>query len=183
MCVTCHVHFCQNDRLSLMCHCGNTGVERTPNKSQHTKFTLENKSLLPLQPGFEHKTFRSRVRRSTNTLTRLPTVYSVTTKPRCATEPCLAPSLCIATVYSVIIKPWCATSWCGHACALPQCIQLSLSLSVRHYGTAMPGPQPEYNHCVFQSQIIEPWHVIPQVSHTCLQPVKHGVFIQYHGAT
>ena len=26
-----------------MCHCGNTGVEHTPNKSQHTKLTLEKK--------------------------------------------------------------------------------------------------------------------------------------------
>ena len=26
------------------CPCGDTGVERTPNKSQHTKLTLENKS-------------------------------------------------------------------------------------------------------------------------------------------
>ena len=25
-----------------MCHCGNTVMERTPNKSQHTKLTLEN---------------------------------------------------------------------------------------------------------------------------------------------
>ena len=28
-----------------MCHCGNTGVEQTLNKSQHTKFTLEKKIL------------------------------------------------------------------------------------------------------------------------------------------
>ena len=28
---------------SFMCHCGNTGVEQTPNKSQHTKLTLERK--------------------------------------------------------------------------------------------------------------------------------------------
>ena len=46
------------------CHCGNTGVERTPNKSQHTKLTLEKKIVPPLLPGFELATFRSRVRRS-----------------------------------------------------------------------------------------------------------------------
>ena len=40
----------------------NTGVERTPNKSQHTKLTLENIILLPLLPGFELAIFRSRVR-------------------------------------------------------------------------------------------------------------------------
>ena len=40
------------------------GVERTPNKSQHTKLTLEKKILLPLLPGFELATFRSQIRRS-----------------------------------------------------------------------------------------------------------------------
>ena len=47
-----------------MCHCGNTGVERTLSKSQHTKLTLEKKFRLPLLPGIELATFRSRVRRS-----------------------------------------------------------------------------------------------------------------------
>ena len=28
---------------SFICHCGNIGMERTPNKSQHTKVTLEKK--------------------------------------------------------------------------------------------------------------------------------------------
>ena len=49
-------------------HCGNTGVERTPNKSQHTKLTLEKKILPPLLPVFELATFRSLVRRFTNKL-------------------------------------------------------------------------------------------------------------------
>ena len=31
----------------------NTGVERTPSESQHTKFTLEKKILPPLLPGFK----------------------------------------------------------------------------------------------------------------------------------
>ena len=47
-----------------MCHYGNTGVEQTSNKSQHTKLTLEKKILPPLLPGFELATFGSRVRRS-----------------------------------------------------------------------------------------------------------------------
>ena len=47
-----------------MCHCGNTGVERTRNKSQHRKLTLAKKILPPLLQGFELATFRSRVRRS-----------------------------------------------------------------------------------------------------------------------
>ena len=38
-------------------------MERTPNKSQHTKLTLEKKILQPLLPGFELATFRSRLRR------------------------------------------------------------------------------------------------------------------------
>ena len=42
----------------------NTGMERTPNRNPHTKLTLEKKILLPLLPGFELATFRSRVRRS-----------------------------------------------------------------------------------------------------------------------
>ena len=38
------------------------GMERTPNKSQHTKSTLEKKILPTLLPGFELATSRSRVR-------------------------------------------------------------------------------------------------------------------------
>ena len=49
---------------SFTFHCGNTGVERTPNKSHHTKLTLEKNVLPPLLPGFELATFRSRIRRS-----------------------------------------------------------------------------------------------------------------------
>ena len=36
-----------------MCHCGDTGVERTPNKSQHTKLSPEKVILPPLLLGFE----------------------------------------------------------------------------------------------------------------------------------
>ena len=39
-------------------------MERTLNKSQHTKLTLEKKILPLLLPGFELATSRSRVRRS-----------------------------------------------------------------------------------------------------------------------
>ena len=35
----------------------NMGMERIPNKSQHTKLTLEKKILLPLLLGFELATF------------------------------------------------------------------------------------------------------------------------------
>ena len=52
---------------SFMCHCGNMGVERTPNK-KHTKLTLEKKILLPLLPGFKHNL-------SITSPARLPTSY------------------------------------------------------------------------------------------------------------
>ena len=44
---------------SITCHCGNTGVEWTLKKSQHTKLTLEKKILLPLLPRFKLATFPS----------------------------------------------------------------------------------------------------------------------------
>ena len=47
-----------------MCHCHNMEVERTLNKSQHRKLTLEKKILLLLLPGFKFATFRLRVRRT-----------------------------------------------------------------------------------------------------------------------
>ena len=42
---------------SFMCHCGNTRVEQTTNKSQHMKLTLEKKIFLPLLLGFELATY------------------------------------------------------------------------------------------------------------------------------
>ena len=68
--VTCHLHFGKMTG-SFTSHCGNTGVEQTPNKSQHTKLTLKKKILLPLLPGFELATFQSQVWRSTNMLSWL----------------------------------------------------------------------------------------------------------------
>ena len=59
-----------------MCHYGNTGVEQTPNESQHTKLTLEKKILLPLLPGFELALFWSRVRRSNQQAIPAPKVPS-----------------------------------------------------------------------------------------------------------
>ena len=46
---------------SSMCCCDNTGVEQTPNKSQHTKLSLEKKIIPLLLPGFELATFQSQV--------------------------------------------------------------------------------------------------------------------------
>ena len=47
-------------------------MERKPNKSQHKKLTLEKKIYSPLLPRLELTTFRSRIWRSTNKLSRLP---------------------------------------------------------------------------------------------------------------
>ena len=41
--------------------CSNTGVEQAPEKSQHSRLTLEKKSLLPTLPGFELAIFPSQV--------------------------------------------------------------------------------------------------------------------------
>ena len=60
---------------SFTCHCDNTGVERTPNESHCRKLILEKKILSLLLPGLELATFRSRVRRSSNKLSRLPWRY------------------------------------------------------------------------------------------------------------
>ena len=43
--VLCHLHFWQNDRGLFTCHCGNTGVERTPNESAHKVDSGEENSL------------------------------------------------------------------------------------------------------------------------------------------
>ena len=62
--VTGHLNFRQNDRGLLRATAVTRGVERTPNKRQHTKLTQEEKILPPLLPGFELTTFWWRVRRS-----------------------------------------------------------------------------------------------------------------------
>ena len=61
---------------SFMCCCGNTEMERTLNKSRHTKLNLEKKILPPLLPGIELATFWSWVWRSYQQA--IPTPISVT---------------------------------------------------------------------------------------------------------
>ena len=70
--VTCHLHFWQEWPGSFTCHCSKTGLEWTPNKSQHTNLTPEKKILPPLLLGFDLVTFRSQVWSSTNKLSWLP---------------------------------------------------------------------------------------------------------------
>ena len=43
---------------SFTCHCGNTGVQRTPNQSHHKKSSLERKILQPLQSVIHPATFQ-----------------------------------------------------------------------------------------------------------------------------
>ena len=73
---TCHLHLAVWSG-SFTCHFGNTGVERTPDKSQHTRLTQEKKTLPLLLPGFELATFRSRVRRSYQQVIPVP-MYTCT---------------------------------------------------------------------------------------------------------
>ena len=73
--VTCHLRFWQNDR-DLLRATVVTGMERTPNKSQHIKLTLEKKILLLFLPEFKLATVRSRVWNSTNKLSH-PGQYNI----------------------------------------------------------------------------------------------------------
>ena len=61
---TCHLHFCQNDCDLLHATVVTWGWKGYRNNSQHRKFTLEKKILLPLLPGFKPTTFQSPVQRS-----------------------------------------------------------------------------------------------------------------------
>ena len=62
--VTCYLHFWQND-WGLLCATV-VRLEQTPNKSQHTKVTLEKKILLSLLPGFELAIFNHKSSALTN---------------------------------------------------------------------------------------------------------------------
>ena len=89
--VICQLHYWQLGRGSFTCHRGNTGVERTPNKSQHRKLTLEKKILQLHLPGFELATFRSRVWHSCQ-------------------QAIPAPYLCFVYLKSVLCIPLCVMS-------------------------------------------------------------------------
>ena len=67
LCVTCHLHFWQNDLGLLRATAVTRGGTDTEWESAHKEallVSLEKKILPPLLPGFEHATFRSPVRRS-----------------------------------------------------------------------------------------------------------------------
>ena len=71
---------------SFMCHCCNKGVERTPNKSQHAKLTLEKKLA----------TFRSQVRHSYPQAILPPLLTTVSIKASQICQP-----LCSTTTMNV----------------------------------------------------------------------------------
>ena len=58
-----------------MCH---MGVEQTPNKSQHTKLTLEKKILPPLLPEFKLATFQLQDWRSYQQAILASSMYIIT---------------------------------------------------------------------------------------------------------
>ena len=63
------------------CHYGNTGVERTPNKNQHTKLTQEKKFSRRFCRDSNSQPFDHKSGALTNKLSRLPTyVYMYTTE-------------------------------------------------------------------------------------------------------
>ena len=84
-------------RRPFTCHCGNERVERTPNKSQHRKLTLEKKILLPLPPRIEPATLRSRVLRSTHWTT--PTLWCLC--GMCTKREVFLSPVCFAMIGSV----------------------------------------------------------------------------------
>ena len=68
--VTCHLHCWRNDQDLLRDNAVTREWNGYRNKSQHRKFTLEKKSILPLQRGHEPRIFRPRTWRSTTELSR-----------------------------------------------------------------------------------------------------------------
>ena len=80
--VTCHLHFWQNNRDLLCATAVTRGWNGYRNKSQHRKLTLEKRILPPLLQGFEHATFRSRVRRSNHWAIPAPGTGSPGRPPR-----------------------------------------------------------------------------------------------------
>ena len=108
---------------SFACHCGNTGVEQTPNNSQHTKSTLEKKNLLPLLPGFKLATFQSGVQRFTNKLSWLPGMLLAWRFTLCST---LGGKLGTGCLVLYMRTKWaCQQVPCESGCAHKQIFQFS----------------------------------------------------------
>ena len=142
-----------------MCHCGNTGVERTSNKSQYTNLTLEKKILPSLLPGFEFATFRSRVRRSyqhrsTKTETAWssnPAVIKTRRTEKRKDDDRMTRSKCLSSTVRC--------TKCFHAClvtSLPLIIQLSNRLNA-YSVTSLPRvfSASKVHHCEIVKKICD----------------------------
>ena len=88
----------------FMCHCSNTGMEWTPNMSQHTKLTLEKKILRPLLPGFEPTTFRSEVWCFANKLSWLVCRHVPTQEQISTGQPCVKGVNNVDSVYVYVCR-------------------------------------------------------------------------------
>ena len=75
-CLTCPLHFWQNDRGLLRAAAVTRGWNGHRIRVSTESEPVEKKIPPPLLPGFELATFRSRVRRSTETLTKSATITS-----------------------------------------------------------------------------------------------------------
>ena len=140
----------------LTCHCGNTGVERTPIKSQHTKLTLEKKILPPFLPGFELLAFRSRVRRSNQQV--IPASLHNIALPKLHRT---APYCTLYTLYVGLLQY--ATLHCLH-CTTLHCTVLHYTTP--HYIT-LHSTTPHYTTLHFSPLDSTTLHYTPLDSTTC----------------
>ena len=111
--VTCHLHFWQNDRGLLCATAVTRVVERAPNKSQHTKLTLEKKCFPPPPPGFELSTFRSLVRHSTDKLSWIPSELGAVACINLPSARWLIKHILAVAVSSTQLWP---SRWCKRIC-------------------------------------------------------------------
>ena len=97
------------------CHCGNKGVERTRNKSQHTKLTRGGKKY----PAASAANFRSRVRRSNQQAGKIPLRRLRHLCCRC----CCCCCCCCCCSFVVLFHPFLVDSGKKHSsqCVLFRC--------------------------------------------------------------
>ena len=109
-----------------MSQCGNTRMDRTPIKSQHTKLTLEKKNPPPLLPEFQLAIFGSRVRRSkkqnkTNKTHAIPQCTGVISPPTTSHKLQTAVSRTLSSTSAIV----------GYAKGLPLPLLVTLKVSTK----------------------------------------------------
>ena len=124
---------------SFTYHCGNRGVEQTPNKSHHAKLTLKKKILLLLLPGFEFATFWSWVWHSyQQAVPALPLCISIKMSPWPRTNPRTRTLLfdfyvCLKRgpiIVIIIICKLCHLTCCGACMYVCMCVWLCVWVCV-----------------------------------------------------